>query len=107
MTNNPQMTPRIVGEDSDGVWICSHDCYVEDLRCPSLACRKRLQHIRVWRHKKRGTEYTEIGRGIFQIAAETSIADEEPVVIYRGDDNRLWVRPVAEFEDGRFEELQP
>lgn len=59
------------------------------------------------RHKKRGTEYEVIGQGIFQIAGDTSIADEEPVVVYRGDDQRIWVRPVAEFEDGRFEDVPP
>jgi hypothetical protein len=59
-----------------------------------------------WRHKKRGTTYTEIGRGTLQIAAETVLQDEDEVVIYRGDDDRYWVRPVAEFEDGRFERVE-
>ena len=60
-----------------------------------------------WRHVKRGTVYREIGRGIFQIAGDSSIADEEPVVIYAGEDGRMWVRPEAEFLDGRFEEVEP
>lgn len=55
-----------------------------------------------WRHKTRGTIYVEIGRGTMQ---DISDLDNEPVVIYRGDDGRLWVRTVDEFEDGRFERV--
>jgi hypothetical protein len=57
-----------------------------------------------WRHKKRGTVYEEIGRGQFQCTG--SALDDELVVIYRGDDGKLWVRPIAEFEDGRFERVE-
>jgi hypothetical protein len=56
-----------------------------------------------WRHKKRGTIYTEIGRGQFQ--CEGSSLDYEEVVIYESERGQLWVRPVAEFDDGRFEKV--
>jgi hypothetical protein len=57
-----------------------------------------------WRHKKRGTEYDEIARGLLQVTL--AAGDNEPVVIYCGDDGRYWVRPVSEFEDGRFEVIE-
>lgn len=54
-----------------------------------------------YRHKKRGTEYTLIGVGHVQ----GELHDEDPVVIYRGDDGSLWVRHQVEFCDGRFEQI--
>lgn len=74
-----------------------------------------------WRHKKRGSTYTEIGRGHLQISSKLRHADSAvldahaeaavidgldmtPVVLYRADeDGSLWARPVEEFDDGRFE----
>lgn len=55
------------------------------------------------RHRKRGTEYREIARGQLQTAED--IGDGSAVVIYVGTDGRHWVRPVAEFDDGRFERV--
>ncbi|MBJ6986897.1 hypothetical protein [Devosia sp. MC521] len=66
------------------------------------------------RHKKRGTEYVLIGEGKMQ--AETWVdmfeggvlsVDDEEVAIYRSatDPTEIWVRPLEEFRDGRFENL--
>ena len=62
-----------------------------------------------WRHKARGTTYTEIGRGRFQgTVAGMDCGDHEPVVLYRADaDGSLWCRTVEEFDDGRFEPAAP
>lgn len=54
-----------------------------------------------YRHKKRGTEYTLIGVG----RAQGELQDDDPVVLYRGDDGGLWVRHQVEFCDGRFEQV--
>jgi hypothetical protein len=52
-------------------------------------------------HKKRETLYFQVGTGHLQ--TEMPIGDMEPVTIYMGDDGKYWVRPTAEFEDGRFD----
>lgn len=66
------------------------------------------------RHIMRGTEYTLIGIGKIQSAHWTEpnaypnpgAVDMREVAIYSSvDDGTLWVRPVDEFNDGRFEPL--
>lgn len=56
-----------------------------------------------YRHKKRGTTYTLMGRAKMQIDGPLDMAE---VVVYQSNsDGSMWVRPVAEFEDGRFERI--
>jgi hypothetical protein len=57
-----------------------------------------------WRHVKRGTEYVEIGRAELQMNFD-GLVDGSSMVVYRGDDGKLWVREEGEFEDGRFERV--
>lgn len=57
------------------------------------------------RHVKRGTKYDVIGEAELQMARD--LADGATMIVYRGDDGRLWVREEGEFEDGRFEETTP
>ncbi len=54
-----------------------------------------------WRHLKRGTTYEEIGRARLQASYPPNEGDV--LVIYRGDDGKLWAREENEFLDGRFE----
>jgi hypothetical protein len=56
-----------------------------------------------FRHRARGTSYTVLGRAVLQ--ANEPVSDEQELVVYAGADGRLWVRPVGEFYDGRFEKL--
>lgn len=53
-----------------------------------------------YRHVKRGTIYTVIGYGSLQ--TENEQFDDEPVVIYLDAEGKFWVRPIDEFQDGRF-----
>jgi hypothetical protein len=67
------------------------------------------QSERRWRHVTSGMSVTEIGRGRMQTAEP--IGDMTPVVIYHHAGEQgggtFWVRPVGEFEDGRFVEPPP
>lgn len=66
--------------------------------CSAAAAGKRREAE--WRHVKTGGLYTLIGRGRIE-------ADFSAVIIYRAaKDGTIWVRPEAEFMDGRFV-LQP
>lgn len=52
----------------------------------------------LWKHRKGG--YYEV------LAVGRIEADLAPVVIYQSKiDRHVWVRPLAEFEDGRFTEI--
>jgi len=62
--------------------------------------------LRRFIHRKRGTTYTEIGRGLLQ--SDQPLEDMAVVVLYRSEkDGSLWVRPPHEFDDGRFREVPP
>lgn len=56
------------------------------------------------RHKKRGTEYQIIGHG--KIQTDVPLKDYDEVVIYVAENGSLWIRPVSEFMDGRFENVE-
>jgi hypothetical protein len=57
---------------------------------------KSLPHFR---HVKTGGIYVELMRGKLE-------ATLEPVVIYESvSGGEIWVRPAAEFDDGRFEKI--
>ena len=52
-------------------------------------------------HKKRGTTYETVGVGLVQ--CDRPMIDMDKVMIYRDPyDGHYWVRPIAEFNDGRF-----
>lgn len=50
------------------------------------------------RHRKGGL-YRVLGQGVLE-------ADRSAVVLYDDLEGTIWVRPLAEFEDGRFEPLE-
>jgi hypothetical protein len=54
-----------------------------------------------YKHRRRGTTYTVLGRAVLQ--TDLPLADNHELVVYAGADGRLWARPSEEFFDGRFE----
>lgn len=64
----------------------------------NLAVDTQVEFGTRWRHRK-GGEYVVIAVGRIE-------ADLSPVVVYQSEkDGHVWVRPLAEFEDGRFTQL--
>jgi hypothetical protein len=57
------------------------------------------------RHKKRGTSYEVLGEAILH-AKEYALHDGAQVIVYRGEDGQLWVRPKGQFLDGRFQVIK-
>lgn len=55
------------------------------------------------RHLKRGTTYDVVGLAYLQ--TDKPVTDMEPMVVYRGTDGKLWVRPESEFTSDRFDLL--
>jgi hypothetical protein len=70
-------------------------------RTPTDTAATEVSEVRLFRHKKRGTVYELIGVG----RAQGMLTDDDPVVLYRGEDGSLWARHQVEFSDGRFEEI--
>lgn len=60
--------------------------------------------VATYRHAKRGTTYAVIGKAELQMNAD--VVDGSEMVVYRGEDGRLWVREYGEFHDGRFEYVE-
>lgn len=61
-----------------------------------------LPFVATHRHKKRKSVYQVLAEGRMQIDGDL---DDEKVVVYRDEQNRVWVRPSYEFNDGRFESV--
>lgn len=54
-----------------------------------------------YRHKKRGTVYEVIGEAELQMNTD-NLVDGSQMMVYRGEDGKLWCRHYDEFHDGRF-----
>lgn len=76
--------------------------HVEEAQAAIAAMQADAAPVATYRHKKRGTLYTVLGEGTLQCSAN-ELLDNQPIVVYRGEDGKLWARGVAEFHDGRFE----
>ncbi len=59
-----------------------------------------------FRHRTRGGIYEIVGNASLQNAGMFNLREGDNLVIYRGEDGRLWARPHVEFYDGRFEPVK-
>lgn len=55
-----------------------------------------------WLHLKRGTVYEVIGYAELQNGNVKGLREGAELVVYRGEDGKLWARECSEFHDGRF-----
>lgn len=79
--------------------------YYADVRAVLAALKPVSGDVERYQHKKRGTIYEVIGAAELQ-AAQPQMEHAE-LVIYRGEDGKLWARNSGEFHDGRFERIEP
>lgn len=76
------------------------------LRDAAARVRALIEARPRWRHRKRGTTYTQIGIARLQVSGSVLPAEGDLLVIYRADhDGTLWARDSREFSDGRFEAI--
>lgn len=58
-----------------------------------------LQQGARWRHVKRGSTYRIVALGLLESTRRYCVVYQEE------DGGQIWIRPLAEFLDGRFEHL--
>lgn len=64
---------------------------------------KRLSEFVPSHEHRKGGKYVFVGYA--KVQTDTPLSDYDHVVVYRAEDSTLWVRPTAEFHDGRFRAL--
>lgn len=81
----------------------------DDVAYKNRALRKahdeieRLSKFRPSHEHRKGGRYQYVGSA--KVQTDTPLADYDSVIVYRAEDGTLWVRPNAEFHDGRFKAL--
>jgi hypothetical protein len=92
----------VVREQSDGEYVlhADHVAALETLRAENTKLKRKYDGLKKFRHRKGGS-YELLGYAYLQ--TDTPLKDYDHVAVYRSDESGLWVRPVSEFEDGRFE----
>lgn len=82
----------------------AHDFYQSQVTARASTAPD-AEPVATYRHVKRGTTYAVIGEAELQCASHDPSEGDE-LVIYRGQDGKLWARMRDEFHDGRFERIE-
>lgn len=94
----PDMTERIAcsrcGGELDGEGWCARYCSDDD---PPRVSSLELLSGEKYRHRKGGI-YTLVA-----VAKHTETGED--LVVYRAESGQVWVRPLDQFSDGRFQRM--
>lgn len=95
---------RTVGRKRFGTW---EDVNENDKAKYRFVAQAILESGAAYRHKARGSEYTEMGIARLQVEGGRGcrLQDGERMRVYRAEDGSWWVRSEREFDDGRFERI--
>ena len=98
-------TPMTATKRCDGCWELERRIRANpELAQRILAVQEPVKYSGwVWQHVSSGGEYYLLGDARMQ--TDKPVADMAEVYVYQGSDNRIWVRPVSEF-DARFKRLR-
>ena len=82
---------------------------LQNEREDALQENKRLRGATEWRpthkHIQHGSDYQLIGVALAKVDDDSMICDHDEVYIYKNQLGTMFMRPVDEFNDGRFEEI--
>lgn len=83
---------------------------LDEVALQNVAARINFEYVHGFNpthhHKKRGTNYEVLGRGILQNASNHVFAEGDVLIAYVGEGKDVWFRHEPEFKDGRFDKLK-
>lgn len=74
--------------------------------CEHNVIKLKRNTAAIYRHKKRGSLYQDLGNGTLQLEEGASLTDGDELKVYIDSMSRLWFRKPSEFHDGRFEKIK-
>jgi hypothetical protein len=88
-----------LASQTEGV-ICDDDAF-QEIHLMTDTTQLEVKSNETYRHLRRGSLYTVVGRATLQ--TDRPLTDDQELIVYKGVDGYLWARPSDEFCDGRFQ----